>query len=208
MAKGSDEWCHHYPNRSGFGQIYSWAPTYSTATAGIIRVPAMLRTRGTDRTLRALSRSGRRSHSTRGVGVTPDTKTSPRDDHTSPTSEHTSTTETHAPGLQAQGPSSLNSDIEAVRSRLKVWGVLASSSLRRRADQFSKKATTTFSHLGLHLNRVTGYEEIDALKKQVVEQGTVLQLSTSISDRDQRISRPRGSNQGYATSGQGGQDSP
>ena len=199
-------------------RVVQLAPTRSTAAAGSVRVPAMLR--GTDKTaaLRfgALSRSGRRSqgaYSTRGVGVTPDTETNPRDNHTSPTSEHISTAETHAAGPvpgQTQGPSSLNSpppDIEAFRSRLRDWSVLASSSLRRRADQFSKNATTTFSHLGLHLNRVTGYGEIEALKRQVVEQGIVLRLWT-ISDRNQRISRPRGSNQGYATSIQGGQDSP
>ncbi|KAF8558372.1 hypothetical protein OG21DRAFT_1366450, partial [Imleria badia] len=61
-------------------------------------------------------------------------------------------------------------DLEAFQSRLREWGVLASSSLRQRANNFSKNATTSFSHLGLHLNRVTGYEEIDALKRQVVEQ--------------------------------------
>lgn len=173
------------------------------------------RTRGTDGTaaLQALSRSGRLlqawAYSTRGVGVTPNTETSPRDNHTSPSSEH----EIHATGPvpgQTQGQSSLNSpppiDLVAIRSRLRDWGVLASTSVRRQADQFSKKATTSFSHLGLHLNRATGYEEIEALKRQVVEQGIVLRLST-ISDGDQHITRPRGSNQGYATGSQGGQDS-
>lgn len=163
-------------NQSGLTELYSWPPTSSTAV-----VFAMLRTRGTDRTaiaLRALSRStGRRAgHSTRGVGVE---KTSPRDNHSSPTS---TAAETHAttgpvPG-QTQEQSSQNSsssiDLEALQNRLKHWSVLANSSLRQRADHLSKKATTTFSDLGLHLNRVTGYEEIEALKRQVVEQGKVL----------------------------------
>ncbi|KAI9568388.1 Mdm33 family-domain-containing protein [Boletus coccyginus] len=138
------------------------------------------RTRGTDgaTALRALSRSGRLlqawAYSTRGVGVTPNTETSPRNNHTpSPSSEHETHTTGPVPG-QTQARSSLNSpppiDIEALRGHLRDWGVLASTSVRRRADQFSKKATTSFSHLGLHLNRATGYEEIEALKRQVVEQ--------------------------------------
>lgn len=159
----------------------------SKASAASILILAMLRTRGTDRTaaFRALSHPRRRlqrAYSTRGAGVTPET--SSRDNYTPPTSENTSTVETHVLGPvpeQTQAQSSLKSpppiDVEALRGRLREWGVLTSSSLRRRADQFSKKATTTFSHLGLHLNRVTGYEEIEALKRQVVEQGIVLSTS-------------------------------
>ncbi|KAG8214754.1 Mdm33 family-domain-containing protein [Butyriboletus roseoflavus] len=139
-------------------------------------------TRGTDRpaALRALSRPHRRlqrGYSTRGAGVTPDSETNSRDNHTPPTAENAPTVETHAAGAgprQTQAQSSLNSpppiDAEALWNRLKDWGVLASSSLGRRADRFSNQATTTFSHLGQHFNRVTGYEEIEALKRQVVAQ--------------------------------------
>ncbi|KAF9219243.1 hypothetical protein BS17DRAFT_804490 [Gyrodon lividus] len=56
------------------------------------------------------------------------------------------------------------------RERVREWSILASASLRRRADELSKEAATTFSQVGLHLNRVTGYEEIEVLKKQVVNQ--------------------------------------
>lgn len=160
----------------------------------------MLRTRGTDRTasfaFRVLSRSARHlrgTYSTRGVGAAPDTESSPRDKHTPPTSGNISTTETHAAGRasgQNREQDSLSTpppiDVEAIRGRLRDWSVLTSTSLRQRADAFSKQATTTFSHLGLHLNRVTGYEEIEALKRQVVGQGTVLQLSTT-SDGDRRF---------------------
>lgn len=151
---------------------------------GSARVPAMLRTRRTHRTamLGALSRSGRCSR--RAYSTTGKIQTSLRDNHTTPPSEHTSTAttaETHvvspAPG-QTQAQSTLNSapsiDLEALQSRLRDWSVLATSSLRQRADHLSKKATTTFSDLGQHLNRVTGYEEIEMLKRRVVEQGTVL----------------------------------
>ncbi|KAF8837921.1 mitochondrial distribution and morphology family 33, partial [Paxillus ammoniavirescens] len=61
-------------------------------------------------------------------------------------------------------------DVDALRARVREWSVLASSSLRQRADEVSREASLTFSQLGLHLNRVTGYEEIEALKKQVVDQ--------------------------------------
>lgn len=156
--------------------------------AGNVPVRAMLRTSlATDRTaaVRAWSRSGR-CYSTRGVGVAPDTETSPRDNlHTPPTSENISKAETHAAShapVHSRGQGSVATppplDVEAIRRRLWDWGLLASSSLQQRVDQFSKKATTTFSHLGLHLNRATGYEEIEALKRQVVEQGIVLQLAT------------------------------
>lgn len=156
-----------------------------TASAATILIPAMLRSRGTDRSaaLRVLSRPHRRlqrAYSTRGAGVTPASETSSRDNHT-PTSENPPTVETHAAGPssgQTQAQTSLNSsppiDAEALWTRLRDWGVLTSSLLGRRADQFSNKATTTFSNLGQHLNRVTGYEEIEALKRQVVAQGIVL----------------------------------
>ncbi|KAF8134018.1 Mdm33 family-domain-containing protein [Boletus edulis] len=138
----------------------------------------MLRTRVTDRTsFRTWARSAC-AYSTRGVGVTPESESNPRsNDRASPTSEHISTAEAHAtrpvPG-QVQGQSSLNAppsiDLEVLRNRLRDWSVLSSTSLRQRADVLSKKATTTFSHLGQHLNRVTGYEDIEALKGRVVEQ--------------------------------------
>ncbi|KAF8440902.1 Mdm33 family-domain-containing protein [Boletus edulis BED1] len=121
----------------------------------------MLRTRVTDRTsFRTWARSAC-AYSTRGVGVTPESESNPRsNDRASPTSEHISTAEAHAtrpvPG-QAQGQSSLNAspsiDLEVLRNRLRDWSVLSSTSLRQRADVLSKKATTTFSHLGQHLNR-------------------------------------------------------
>lgn len=129
---------------------------------------------------RALSPSGRRlqsAYSTR-ISATANTETTSRDKHIPPTSENVSTVETDVTRRtprQSRAHGSFTTltpvDVEAVRNRLKEWGVLASSSLQQRVDHFSKKASTTFSHLGLYLNRVTGYEEIEALKKQVVAQG-------------------------------------
>ncbi|KAH7926449.1 mitochondrial distribution and morphology family 33, partial [Leucogyrophana mollusca] len=61
-------------------------------------------------------------------------------------------------------------DLEKVKERLREWSAVASAVVRNRADEFTVKTSSTFSQLGSHLNRVTGYEEIEVLKKQVVEQ--------------------------------------
>ncbi|KAG2033684.1 Mdm33 family-domain-containing protein [Suillus americanus] len=42
--------------------------------------------------------------------------------------------------------------------------------LRQRTDEFTQKTSTKLFQLGSQLNRVTGYEQIDALKQRVVEQ--------------------------------------
>lgn len=44
-------------------------------------------------------------------------------------------------------------------------------SIRKRADRFTVVTQTLFSELGGQLNRATGYEEIELLKKKVQEQG-------------------------------------
>jgi len=43
--------------------------------------------------------------------------------------------------------------------------------LRQRADGLTAETKTKFLKLGAELNKVSGYEEIEALKKEVVEQG-------------------------------------
>ena len=44
--------------------------------------------------------------------------------------------------------------------------------IRKRADGFTAVTQTLFSELGGQLNRATGYEEIELLKKKVEAQGT------------------------------------
>jgi len=58
-----------------------------------------------------------------------------------------------------------------LKQRIREWSDQAAITVRTRADDFSATTKTTFSQLGTHLNRVTGYEEIEALKRQVVDQG-------------------------------------
>jgi hypothetical protein len=46
-----------------------------------------------------------------------------------------------------------------------------SMALQHRADNLALARGLVFSRLGSHINRVSGYEAIEALKKNVVEQG-------------------------------------
>ena len=60
---------------------------------------------------------------------------------------------------------------EIVKQRIREWAEHGAIVLRNRADGFTVTTKATFSQLGSELNRVTGYEEIEALKRKVVEQG-------------------------------------
>ena len=62
-------------------------------------------------------------------------------------------------------------DLELVKKRIRDWTDQAGITIRNRADDFTLSTKTTFSQLGSHLNKVTGYEAIEALKREVVEQG-------------------------------------
>ncbi|KAJ3904143.1 sensitive to high expression protein 9 [Lentinula edodes] len=96
-------------------------------------------------------------------------------DQSSPT---TSTT-TSRPAPSLSKPSSLaNSDsedrrprsLDELKEKLLKWVNDRAFHFRRRADNFTGATKVRLSGLGAELNKVTGYEEIDALKRQVVEQ--------------------------------------
>ncbi|KAJ3568374.1 hypothetical protein NP233_g5754 [Leucocoprinus birnbaumii] len=61
-------------------------------------------------------------------------------------------------------------DLDVVKQRIREWTDQAAITLRERADGFTAQTKTRFSKLGAELNRVTGYEEIEALKREVVAQ--------------------------------------
>lgn len=63
-------------------------------------------------------------------------------------------------------------DINEIQQRIREWSDQTAITFRKRADEYTGTTKTAFSRLGSQLNRVTGYEEIESLKKQVVEQGT------------------------------------
>ncbi|KII86805.1 hypothetical protein PLICRDRAFT_70227, partial [Plicaturopsis crispa FD-325 SS-3] len=60
--------------------------------------------------------------------------------------------------------------ISAVKERAREWTTHTAVLLRKRADELSQSTRSTFLQLGSELNRMTGYEAIEALKRQVVEQ--------------------------------------
>ncbi|TFK19998.1 hypothetical protein FA15DRAFT_626009 [Coprinopsis marcescibilis] len=62
------------------------------------------------------------------------------------------------------------SELEAVKQRIREWTQQTAITIRTRADGFTATTKTTFSRLGAELNKVTGYEEIEALKRGVVTQ--------------------------------------
>ncbi|KAF5318248.1 hypothetical protein D9611_014676 [Ephemerocybe angulata] len=63
-----------------------------------------------------------------------------------------------------------NLNIEEVKERIRSWAEQAVVTIRHRADDFTASTKKQFSQLGAHLNKVTGYEEIEALKREVVAQ--------------------------------------
>lgn len=62
-------------------------------------------------------------------------------------------------------------ELDKLKRRIREWTEQTAVAVRTRADGFTAETKTTFSQLGQHLNKVTGYEEIEALKRNVVEQG-------------------------------------
>jgi sensitive to high expression protein 9, mitochondrial len=72
--------------------------------------------------------------------------------------------------------------LDSVKKLLKQWTETTAVAVRNKADDFTSRTQSTFSELGSQMNRVTGYEEIEALKRQVVLQGAsedVLQSCTT-----------------------------
>jgi sensitive to high expression protein 9 len=58
-----------------------------------------------------------------------------------------------------------------INARMWEWTKQASINLKHCADDFTAKSKSTFSQLGCWLNQLTGYEEIEALKRGVAKQG-------------------------------------
>ena len=60
---------------------------------------------------------------------------------------------------------------------LREWSEQKAIDLRQRTDAFVAGLAASFAQIGGQLNRVTGYNEIDALKRRVVDQGTSSHLA-------------------------------
>ena len=61
--------------------------------------------------------------------------------------------------------------VDKVKEHLRVWSENAIIAARERVDVYTTSAIKTFAQLGRELNKVTGYGEIEGLKRQVAEQG-------------------------------------
>ncbi|KAI0072026.1 hypothetical protein K474DRAFT_1580203, partial [Panus rudis PR-1116 ss-1] len=61
--------------------------------------------------------------------------------------------------------------VDQVKQIIQEWTEKTSSTIRQQADTYTVRVAKTFSKLGSELNKVTGYEAIESLKKRVVEQG-------------------------------------
>lgn len=58
-----------------------------------------------------------------------------------------------------------------VKIRVKEWSHDTLKDMRQYGDDFTVRVARSFAQLGRELNKVTGYEEIEVLKRKVVEQG-------------------------------------
>jgi hypothetical protein len=80
-------------------------------------------------------------------------------------------------------PSSLSSSdqgggIEHAQSVIRRWTERNSIAFRQHTDSLIPRMAISFTRLGGEINRVTGYDEIETLKRQVVSQGTSGYTST------------------------------
>jgi hypothetical protein len=66
------------------------------------------------------------------------------------------------------------STTEELAKRLRLWSHLTKARVQERSHQWTTTALGRVSQLGGQLNQITGYEEIDALKRNVAAQGTLL----------------------------------
>ncbi|KAI0770374.1 Mdm33 family-domain-containing protein [Fomes fomentarius] len=57
-----------------------------------------------------------------------------------------------------------------VKIRVKEWSHDTLKDMRQYSDDFTARVARSFAQLGRELNKVTGYEEIEVLKRKVVEQ--------------------------------------
>ncbi|THV04463.1 hypothetical protein K435DRAFT_649227 [Dendrothele bispora CBS 962.96] len=102
----------------------------------------------------------------------------------SSTSTSSSASSSSAPSSSSTSSSSSSSspppqpyDLATLKNNFAKLTDEAAIKFRKRADDFTASTKITFSQLGAQLNKVTGYEEIEALKLQVVEQETRINQS-------------------------------
>ncbi|KAJ3982799.1 Mdm33 family-domain-containing protein [Lentinula detonsa] len=104
-------------------------------------------------------------------------------DQASSSSSSTTSTSTSDPTTPASSssPSSIEEtqekSLDELRGTLLKWTNAWAYQFRRKADDLTGATKTRLFGLGAELNKVTGYEEIDALKRQVVEQEARIEIT-------------------------------
>ncbi|KAF8195501.1 sensitive to high expression protein 9 [Pholiota molesta] len=84
----------------------------------------------------------------------------------SPLPTHSDASSSSKPGPSVTPEPLTAYDIDLVKQRIRSWTEQAAIALRNKADDFTASSKATFSQLGSELNRVTGYEEIEVLKRE------------------------------------------
>ena len=83
-------------------------------------------------------------------------------------SENSPSTPLPSSGLKSSEPS----DAEDMQTIIRRWSERHFIGLRQCTDSVVARLATSFTRLGGEINRVTGYEEIESLKRRVISQGT------------------------------------
>lgn len=75
------------------------------------------------------------------------------------------------PNDSPDDPAEWKKTLTRTREQLRLWGQIQSAALKERTESLSSNASVSLQTVGVKLNEVTGYHEIEALKKQVVDTG-------------------------------------
>ncbi|KAI0698083.1 Mdm33 family-domain-containing protein [Cytidiella melzeri] len=81
-------------------------------------------------------------------------------------------------------------DIGKVEETLRSWAANTTIAIRGRADQYTASAITSFAQLARELNKVTGYQEIETLKRAVTAQETRISVAR-VAAREAKIAYER-----------------
>ena len=98
-------------------------------------------------------------------------------------------TPTSSPSSSRPVFSEAGKGIEQAQSLIRRWTEQNSIAFRQRADSLIARIGVSFTRLGGEINRVTGYDEIEALKRHVVSQGTSEVPSHSLAHDELRYTK-------------------
>lgn len=83
-------------------------------------------------------------------------------------------------GLKDAKSTAVKEQTARMKTYLRDWSGNTAVAVRKRAEGFTATTEVLFSQLGSQLNKATGYEDIEVLKKNVVEQGVYLVIDVDL----------------------------